>query len=356
MRSLQQEQVAGVVRECRERLLEDDSDAAAVATRLLDVEAALLADIRMRRRVRAVRTQKMYAAAQYYPRPLRLPRSYFALGVTDHAPVISVVTPSFEQADYLERTVRSVLAQEYPALEYIVQDGGSRDGSVEILEKFNDLRWHSAPDGGQSAALNTGFAESTGEIMAFLNADDLVLPGAFPFVARYFAEHPEVDVVYGHRVLIDEMDRDIGVWITPRHDDAVLSYGDFVPSETLFWRRSAWEAAGGFIDEDFQFALDWDLLMRLRDAGANIVRVPRMLGAFRVHAEQKTHRMQEICDRESAILRERAAGRPVDGQTAYESVRPYLRRHILADYAFRAFRRVPRPMERVMPFVLSGGA
>jgi glycosyltransferase involved in cell wall biosynthesis len=357
MRAGQQEQVASVVRECRERLLEDRTAAPEVATRLLDVEAALLADIRMRRRVRAVTTQKMYAAAQYPPRSLRLPRSYFALKPAIPASKISIVTPSFQQGDYLERTIRSVLAQRYPALEYVVRDGGSRDGSVEILEGFDDqVRWHSAPDDGQADAVNAGFQETTGEIMAFLNADDLLLPGALAYVSRYFAKHPDVDAVYGQRVLIDELDRDIGVWITPGHRDYVLSYGDFMPSETLYWRRSAWEAAGGFIDESFQFALDWDLLMRMRDAGAKIVRVPRMLGAFRVHAEQKTHKIHEICERESALLRERAAGHPVDGQLAYEQVRPYLRAHIVADYAFRARRRLPHRTKRVMPFVMAGGS
>jgi glycosyltransferase involved in cell wall biosynthesis len=248
-----------------------------------------------------------------------------------------------------------VLAQRYAALEYVVRDGGSTDGSVEVLEGFSDVRWHSAPDDGQAAALNAGFADTAGEIMAFLNADDLLLPGALAYVTRYFAEHPDVDVLYGQRILIDELDRDIGVWITPRHQDQVLSYGDFMPSETLYWRRSAWEAAGGRFDESFHFALDWELLQRMRDSGARIVRVPRLLGAFRVHAAQKTHTIHETCERESALLRERAAGHPVDGWAAHEAVRPYLRRHIAADYRFRLRRLLPARAEAVMPYVLSGG-
>src|SRR4051812_26288702 len=251
MRSGQQEQVASVVRECRERLLEDGTTSQAVATRLLDVEAALLADIRMRRRLRAVTRQKMLATAQYHPRQLRLPSSYFAVEPPTPAPSIAIVTASLNQGEYLERTIRSVLAQDYPELEYVVRDGGSSDDSTEVLEGFDDVRWRSEPDGGQAAALNTAFADTSAEIMAFLNADDLLLPGALAYVARYLAEHPDVDAVYGQRVLIDEMDRDIGLWITPRHADWVLDHGDFMPSETLFWRRSAWEAAGGRFDESF---------------------------------------------------------------------------------------------------------
>src|SRR5207302_369335 len=136
--------------------------------------------------------------------------------------------------------------------------------------------------------LNVGFEHATGEIMAYLNSDDVLLPGALNYVANYFREHPEVDVVYGHRVVIDEYDQEIGRWVLPGHDDEVLSWADYVPQETLFWRRRIWEDAGGMIDESFRFAIDWDLLIRFRDAGARMARLPRFLGGFRVHPHQKT--------------------------------------------------------------------
>ena len=107
-------------------------------------------------------------------------------------------------------------------------------------------------------------------------------------MARYFAEHPDVDVVYGNRRDDRRRRRQIGAWILPAHDDIVLTLADYVPQETLFWRRRIWEAAGGCVDTSFKYALDWDLLLRFREAGATMVRLPRFLGAFRVHDEQKT--------------------------------------------------------------------
>ena len=97
-----------------------------------------------------------------------------------------------------------------------------------------------------------------------------------------------MDVVYGHRLMIDQTDGQIGAWVLPPHSDLALTLADFVPQETLFWRRRIWDEAGGFVDPRFGYALDWDLLLRFRDAGAKMVRFPRFLGAFRIHAEQKT--------------------------------------------------------------------
>ena len=95
--------------------------------------------------------------------------------------------------------------------------------------------------------------------MAYLNSDDLLLPGALPTVAAYFAQHPEVEVVYGHRVVIDEAGDEIGRWVLPPHDDKALRWADYIPQETLFWRRSIWGKSGGRMDETFRFALDWEL-------------------------------------------------------------------------------------------------
>ena len=207
---------------------------------------------------------------------------------------IALVTPSYGQEKFIERTLRSVLDQNYPRLAYVVQDGGSKDGSAAIIARHAaSLRhWESVPDKGQADAIRRGFAhlEATltpDTIMAWLNSDDLLAPGALRFVAEYFAAHPDVDVIYGHRIIIDDDDRDVGRWIMPRHHPKTLEWIDYVPQETLFWRRRAWDRAGG-IDPTFQFALDWDLLARFHQAGCRMVRVPYFLGAFRVHAEQKT--------------------------------------------------------------------
>ena len=143
---------------------------------------------------------------QHSPRPLMIPARYLRARPPRDPPRISIVTPSFQQGEFLPRTIESVLSQEHPDLEYVVEDGGSTDGSVEVLERFDRLlsRWRSDPDDGQASALNRGFEGTTGEVMAWLNSDDLLLPGSLASVARCFARHPKVDVVYGSRVLVDE--------------------------------------------------------------------------------------------------------------------------------------------------------
>lgn len=222
------------------------------------------------------------------PRPMLIPEYYRRPQVATDTPSISIVTPSYNQARFLGRTVDSVLSQAYPRLEYRVQDGGSTDGSTDVLHSYGDrLKWVSGRDNGQADAINRGFAHSTGEIMAWLNSDDLLLPGTLAYVGQFFRDHPHVDVIYGHRVLIDANDQEIGRWVLPPHNAGTLRWLDTVPQETLFWRRRIWERVGG-VDSSFQFAMDWDLILRFLAANANFVRVPRFLGAFRVHQDQKT--------------------------------------------------------------------
>ena len=271
---------------------------------------------------------------QYPPRSLRNPPGYSFPAGAGKAPKISIVTPSFNHGMYLERTIRSVIDQNYPNLEYIVQDGGSHDGSAEILKKYADsLRhWESAKDNGQSQAINLGFRHATGEIMAYLNSDDFLLAGTLPYIADYFRRHPEIDVVYGHRIVVDAEDREVGRWVLPPHNDEVLSSVDYVPQETLFWRRRIWDKVGGQVDESFQFAMDWDLLIRFRDAGARFVRLPRFLAAFRVHPSQKTSaQIEDLGAQEIYRLRRRCHGRNVTHVEAMNAAAFYMIRHILYD-------------------------
>lgn len=231
----------------------------------------------------------------YDPRPLKWDERLPGPRIADAAlPQVAVVTPSYGQEKFIERTLRSVLDQSYPKLIYVVQDGGSKDRSPEIIARHAARlhHWESVRDKGQADAIHRGFAHLASTlgpdaIMAWLNSDDLFAPGSLRFVAEYFATHPDVDVVYGHRIIIDDDDRDVGRWIMPRHNPATLEWIDYVPQETMFWRKRAWDLVGG-IDPSFQFALDWDLLARFQQAGCKMVRVPYFLGAFRVHHEQKT--------------------------------------------------------------------
>jgi hypothetical protein len=130
------------------------------------------------------------------------------------------------------------------------------------------------------------------------------------FVAEYFATHPDVDVVYGHRVFIDERGEEVGRWLTPRPEAHEFRLHNFVPQETLFWRRRIWNEVGG-IDPTFHFALDWDLLLRFHAAGARMARLPWFLGLFRLHSQQKTNtRFADTAVPEIDRLRLRTLGRP----------------------------------------------
>jgi len=253
-------------------------------------------------------------SAHYAPRPVNLEGFPTSSRRQAGLPKLTIVTPSFQQRPFLEATMRSVLEQEGATIDYSVEDGASTDGSVQLLETYGGKlkRWRSAPDAGQADALRRGFAEiecGPNDLMGYLNSDDLLMPGAARFVAEYFAKHPAVDVVFGHRVLIDEPGAEVGRWFAPRTAIADLHWLDLVPQETLFWRKRIWDRAGG-IDPNFHFALDWDLLLRFQAAGAKFVRLPWFLGLFRLHPHQKSQaRLAEVGIPEMDALRVRALGR-----------------------------------------------
>lgn len=201
---------------------------------------------------------------------------------------ISVITPSFNQGEFIERTVRSVLCQRYPNLEYILMDGGSTDSTSQVLEAYRSQFAHfvSARDGGQADAIGSGFERSSGEIMAYLNSDDVLAPGALHFVNEFFRKNQRVDFIYSHRVAIDKTDKVIWYWGLPRHVTYLMRRLDFIPQETCFWRRRLYEKAGN-IDRSFTFAMDYDLFVRFMAIG-RFRRVDRILAAFRVHDSSKT--------------------------------------------------------------------
>ena len=263
------------------------------------------------RKTRFLQPSFVLYGPQYSPRELGLAKNRTNLNLPNEGPKISIVIPSYNQAAYLEKTITSLLNQNYHDLELIIVDGGSDDGSKEIIEKYSaQLKWWcSEQDKGQTDALNKGFAQSTGGIMAWLNSDDMLMPETLKRVADYFARHQDVDVVYGHRILIDEQGRDIGRWIVPKHSDRVMIWADFIPQETLFWRKSLWKKVEGKLDESFKFAMDWDLLLRFKMIGARFVRLPYFMGLFRVHAAQKTSvQINEVGLAEMQRLRCRSLG------------------------------------------------
>ena len=187
-------------------------------------------------------------------------------------PSLSVITPSYNQAEYLGRTIASVLSQEYPALEYLVMDGASTDGSVAILERHaaaGELRFVSQKDGGQSAAVNEGFRRTTGEIIGWVNSDDLYAPGALRMVGTYFAEHPEVEWLFGRCPIVDRADRPFKAWITRYKDFWLRRYRyrrlvveNFISQPAVFFRRRLLERVGA-LNPDYHLAMDYHLWLRM---------------------------------------------------------------------------------------------
>jgi len=225
-------------------------------------------------------------------------------------PRISIVTPSFNQAQFLERTLRSVLEQGYPDLEYIVMDGGSSDESPRIIERYADrlAHWQSGPDGGQSAAINAGWRRATGEIVGWLNSDDYLLPGTLDLVAQFMRDHPDASAVYGQVDLVSAEGRALGRIGEPFSRRILLFSRTVVPQPAAFVRRAALDRAGP-LDEGLQFTMDLDLWFRLARVGP-LRFVPRPLAAATVHPEAKTFRDRDPMARERQMVRLRYARGP----------------------------------------------
>lgn len=202
---------------------------------------------------------------------------------------ISVVTPSYNQGEYIEATLRSVLEQGYPDLEYLVMDGGSTDGTLAILERYRDrLTYVSERDRGQAHAINKGLARATGDVLAWLNSDDLYLPDTLATVARLFAGRPDIDVVYGDIIIIDSDGEPLLYRPEIDFDYTILLYGtNYVYQPAVFWRRRATEAAG-LLDESLRYALDWEYFLRMARVGMRFWHAPQYLAGFRWHAAAKS--------------------------------------------------------------------
>ena len=236
-------------------------------------------------------------------------------------PRLSIVTPSFNQGEFLEETIKSVLDQEYENLEYIVIDGGSTDKSVSIIKKYGNrlAHWVSEPDEGQYHAINKGFARATGEIMAWLNSDDKYLPWTLSVVADIFSAFPEVEWLTSvHPLQWNSHGQAVAVDFTgalSRH--SFLQGNNFpvegsigrrwIQQESTFWRRSLWERAGGRLDQSLAMAADFELWARFYDH-ADLFGAQALLGGFRSHGVQRSvlHRDRYMAEAEQVL---RAKGR-----------------------------------------------
>ena len=226
---------------------------------------------------------------------------------TGWRPRVSIVTPSFNQAPFLERTIRSVLEQDYPDVEYLVLDGGSTDGSLDLIRTYADRLsyWSSGPDGGQSSAINDGWQRATGQVLAWLNSDDFYLPGAVSAAIAALQEHPASPFAYGTCEFVDPTGRAFAR-VGSAFDRRALRRGhQMAPQPATFFRRAAIERVGP-LDESLHYSMDYELFWRLAEIGDPVF-IDRPLAGFTVHTDAKTIRHRRRARLETLRVAEQRA-------------------------------------------------
>jgi glycosyltransferase involved in cell wall biosynthesis len=256
-------------------------------------------------------------------------------------PRISIITPSFNQAAFLERTITSVLEQNYPNLEYIVIDGGSSDDSVDIIRKYESKLafWISEPDQGQTHAINKGLMRATGDWIGWQNSDDIYYPSALRHVALAADQNPKAELIIGDINLIDELDKVIRElkYVRPTYE-SLLTEGMVLANQSSFWRRELHDRVG-WLDESLHFGFDYEWFLRVLKETDRAVHVTQCFGALRYHDSTKTSRSQALFDEEFRII---LAGRVQPGwkKKIYQARRMFL---TLANghfaYVFRGLKR-----------------
>jgi glycosyltransferase involved in cell wall biosynthesis len=212
--------------------------------------------------------------------------------IRNNFPRISVVTPSFNQGAYLERTIQSIIGQNYPNLEYIVMDGGSTDNSVDIIRKYEShiTHWESRADGGQADAINRGFALATGDILAWLNSDDMYLPGTLDLISKEFsvAEKDELQIFFGNCIhLVEETGEVFGSKVRQTAQVSDLELYDYLVQPSCFWTRNTSEVVGP-LRERLTYAFDWEWFLRAKKKGCAFIPLDQYLSIYRIHAGHKT--------------------------------------------------------------------
>ena len=240
-------------------------------------------------------------------------------------PLVSIVTPSYNQVAYLEETIRSVLNQDYQNLEYIIVDGGSKDGSLEIIEKHaNELAWWvSESDRGQTDAINKGFSRAKGEILAWINSDDTYLPGAISESVEFLDSHPDIGLVYGDANLVDEDGEVIGRFPARQTDKRRLMRGHVhIPQQASFFRADIWRLVGP-LDPSFYFAMDYDLWVRISQQSP-IEYYPRLWANFRLHGDAKSIAADDRCWPEMVRVHRREGGSRFSWLSFKATIRPLI--------------------------------
>jgi len=218
------------------------------------------------------------------------------LKILPSTPKVSIITPSYNQGQFIEATINSVLLQDYPNLEYIIVDGGSKDESAAIIKKYQDRLawWVSEKDAGHSDAINKGFSHATGDILAWINSDDIYFPGAVTEAAAFLTDHPEVGMVYGNADLIDDQSKLIGKFSAKQTDYKRLLRGSVhIPQATTFFRADLWKQVGP-LDNSLFYSFDYDLWVKMAKV-MEIRYLSRVWAKFRIHSQGKTVLNDDLC-------------------------------------------------------------
>ncbi len=206
-------------------------------------------------------------------------------------PKISIVTPSYNQGEYIEQTILSVLYQGYDNLEYFILDGGSKDNTVEVIKKYEDKidYWHSHKDNGQSSAINDGFAKATGDILYWLNSDDILMPGALLRIGNLFKSIDKPTVIFGNCIHFHQTNfkKVRGSNVVNAKSKFDLSLYDYMIQPSAFWNRAAWELAGP-LNETLCYTMDWEWFIRAEKSGVEFIPLNDYLSLFRLHEVHKT--------------------------------------------------------------------
>jgi len=227
----------------------------------------------------------------------------------ENLPLVSIITPSYNQVQFLEKTIESVLAQDYPNLEYIIVDGDSTDGSKELIQRYEKeiSAWISEPDQGQSEAINKGFELAKGEIFAWLNSDDLYYPWAIEQAVDYLLKTPEVGMIYGDTDIIDKNGQVIGMFNAQQTNyQRLMRGGVYIPQPAAFWYSDLYRKVGA-LDTSYYFAMDYDLWVKFAK-NAEIRYIPQLWSSFRIHGHGKTMVSDDRCWPEMRRVYQREGG------------------------------------------------
>ena len=257
-------------------------------------------------------------------------------------PLVSIITPSFNQAAFLEETIQSVLGQDCPQIEYMIIDGGSDDGSLEIIHQYTDrlAYWVSEPDQGQTDAINKGFARAGGEILAWINSDDTYLPHAVSEAVEFLLENPDTGMVYGDANLVDTDGNVIGKFPARQTDYQKLRRGYVhIPQQASFFRADLWKQVGP-LDPSFYFAMDYDLWVRLSRI-APLQYYPRTWANFRLHGSGKSVVEDDRCWPEMLRVHQREGGSWLSPLVFKAKVRPLVYAWLPMDLRIRIRKLLP---------------